>query len=67
MSTTYRYQESFAASLAKSWIDGKNEYVRTTIRGLKNKSQSAFIAAELCRHLPPKEAYEFCCFIHPNQ
>lgn len=66
MSTQYKYQESFAAALAKSWVDGKHDYVRTTIRGLKNKAQAAFIAAEICRHLQPNVAYIFCEYLHPN-
>lgn len=70
MSTNYRYQEQFAASLAKAWKDGKGEYVRNTIRGLKNKSQSAYIAAAVAVNIAfysENAARAFTDYIHPNE
>lgn len=66
--TKYKYQEQFALELAESWINGNREYVRMTIRGLKNKAQAAYIASATALYINAnsKDAAEFVAFIHPN-
>lgn len=71
MSTTYRYQQEFANELTQKWLDGKHEYVRITIRQLKNKAQAAYIAARVAfllqtHHGESGAAEAFVEFIHPN-
>lgn len=65
---TYKYQQEFALELCDAWLTGKKEYVRTTIRNLKNKVQSAYIAAAVALYINAheKDAAEFAAFIHPN-
>lgn len=63
----YKYQEDFAQELAASWRDGKREYVRLTIRKLKNKAQIAYIAACVQEMLHGSLCGEyFVSFMHPN-
>lgn len=52
-----------AAELADSWCNGNREYVRLTIRGLKNKAQAAYIAAYVQSLLV---GGDFVAFMHPN-
>jgi hypothetical protein len=66
--STFKYQDEFAAEMTTAWKDGKQEHVRTVIRGLKNKAQAAFIAAQVTLNLSPDGlAAEFVAFMHPNQ
>lgn len=66
----FLYQEQFAADLASKWHNGDCVYVRTTIRGLKNKAQAAYIAGEivyqLAREVSLENAKGFISFMHPN-
>lgn len=69
--TNYKYQETFARELSESWINGNKEYVRLTIRGLKNKAQAAYIAvrvhSDLINHYDCSGSAEnFENFMHPN-
>jgi hypothetical protein len=61
--TKFKYQEDFAKELSQSWVNGNKEYVRTTIRGLKNKAQAAYIAAAVQSRLV---GGDFVAFMHPN-
>lgn len=61
--TKFKYQEEFAQELATSWRNGNREYVRTTIRNLKNKAQAAYIAAAVQGNLV---GGDFIAFMHPN-
>lgn len=66
----FKYQAGFASELTDSWINGNREHVRLTIRGLKNKAQSAYIAAQIALNLVENGksfAGDFVNFIHPNQ
>lgn len=67
---TYKYQEQFASELSESWLNGNREYVRNTIRQLKNKAQAAYIAAHVTFLLilndNALDAQQFVSFIHPN-
>lgn len=64
---TFKYQEQFSADLAKAWLEGKREHVRTVIRNLKNRAQAAYIAAKVAANLAASnEAYVFAEFMHPN-
>lgn len=66
----YKYQTEFAQELTDAWIDGKDTHVRTTIRNLKNKAQSAYIAGEVVYNLVQQveiaEAARFVVFMHPD-
>jgi hypothetical protein len=66
--TKYKYQESFAEELAESWLNGNRSHVRTTIRGLKNKAQAAYIATFIALWLQENghNSLVFLSFIHPN-
>ena len=68
--TTYKHQESFAREMADLWEAGAQASVRGTIRNLKNKAQSAYIAARVAFLLGEGEneetVVEFLDFIHPN-
>lgn len=67
--TNYKYQEQFASELYQSWLNGNQSDVRTKIRNLKNKAQSAYIAAHVSALLANdgmQQAISFCVFIHPN-
>lgn len=64
--TNYKYQAEFAQELTESWLNGNREYVRLTIRQLKNKAQAAYIAASVATNLTPDHASAFVNFIHPN-
>lgn len=66
-----KYQETFAAELTESWINGNHSYVRITIRNLKNKAQASFIASAVCENLCNLHddffaAGRFVSFMHPN-
>lgn len=66
-----KYQELFAEGMFNKWLAGDREYVRLTIRGLKNKAQASYIAAEVTRLLclqpdDYRSAWAFVSFIHPN-
>jgi hypothetical protein len=69
--TSFKYQEEFAEDLAASWLVGNHEFVRNTIRGLKNKAQASYIAAAVCKLLCLQaddyfSAGRFVSFMHPN-
>ena len=66
--TNYKYQEQFALELSEQWINGNREYVRMTIRGLKNKAQAAYIASAVALYINASsvDAAAFVAFIHPN-
>lgn len=66
--TKFKYQEQFALELSEQWKHGNREYVRNTIRGLKNKAQASYIAAAIALYLYVSEidAAGFVAFIHPN-
>jgi hypothetical protein len=68
--TQYKYQEAFAAKLAAEWHHGNCVHVRTTIRGLKNKAQAAYIAGEVVYQLASNDSLDaakgFVSFMHPN-
>ena len=66
--TKFKYQETFAEELGAAWLDGKREYVRTTIRNLKNKAQASYISAFITLWLTEdgKNALAFVSFMHPN-
>lgn len=66
MSAQYKYQEEFAAELAYQWEMGNHTMVRTKIRGLKTRAQSAFIAALVTHILSDDMATQFTRFMHPN-
>ena len=74
MSTEYKRQEHFAHDLAMRWLKGDYEFVRHTIRTLKNKAQAAYIAARIILLLVTIDDQEdtettehFLNFIHPNE
>lgn len=69
----FKYQEQFSEELAASWANGNYAYVRTTIRNLKNKAQSAYIAASVVVHIrnnndeqARENAKYFLAYMHPN-
>ena len=68
--STFKYQTEFAADLAKAWLEGKHEHVRTLIRNLKNKAQAAYIEAAIviifCAGEDRENATAFVDFMHPN-
>lgn len=65
MSTAYKHQEEFAASLAQRWLYGAEKpEVRRIIRGLKNKAQAAYIAASVLHAIDGKT--EFLRYLHPD-
>ena len=64
--TQFKYQEQFAADLTAKWLAGHRSEVRITIRQLKNKAQTAYIAAAVAMNLGSSAALSFVEFIHPN-
>jgi lauroyl/myristoyl acyltransferase len=65
----YKYQEEFAEQLAKEWVAGDYNGVRTKIRNLKNKAQAAYIAARVTLNLEViqhEHARDFVGTMHPN-
>jgi hypothetical protein len=70
MSTQYKYQYEFAEALANDWLNNEQSNVRTKIRNLNNKTQAAYIAAQVVMVLvdagKTDEAVAFVAFIHPN-
>ena len=71
MSSQYKYQEDFAAGLARQVIEGAGLSVRLTIRSLKNKSQAAYIAAQVASILFTSAgldvAISFVALLDPNK
>ncbi len=67
-----KHQEQFAHELSDIWLAGNKEYVRITIRNLKNKAQAAYIAAAVAALLvsleesPFDAVTHFVAFMHPN-
>jgi hypothetical protein len=66
--STFKYQTEFAEEMTAAWNEGKHEHVRTVIRGLKNKAQASYIAAQVTLNLSTDGlAAEFVAFLQPNQ
>lgn len=73
----FRYQETFADNLTSRWLQGKNTYVRGTIRQLKNKAQAAYVAGLVVYNLmtTPQTSEtdrlsmsaKFIRYMHPNK
>lgn len=66
---TYKYQDEFATKLTERWEMGDCVDVRTTIRNLKNKAQSAYIAGQVVYKLAIGDlnaAAGFISFMHPD-
>jgi hypothetical protein len=61
-----KYQTTFAAELMTKWLAGQHSEVRRIIRGLKNKSQAAYIAARIAVILDKDEAWKFVDYMDPN-
>ena len=73
MSQKYKYQEEFAHNLAQQWLDNESARIeiRKTIRSLKNKAQSSYIAARMAfyimRERDPVTCQLFLYSIHPDK